>query len=136
VTLPTLNKSIRVMKCTVHYVVHLQCTFSLSLSLSLSRTYESKGFWLFSVGTGTKEDESSTWRVPKHANYLTSPCYGPFSFGARFETYEPFTPLILPFFGEARGKPRILNHRIWGHDCLSNSTFEQQAKIIFRINVI
>ena len=25
------------MKCTVHYIVHLQCTFSLSLSLSLIR---------------------------------------------------------------------------------------------------
>jgi len=34
--LPTLNKV--TIKCTVHYIVHLQCTFSLS------RTYESKGF--------------------------------------------------------------------------------------------
>jgi hypothetical protein len=33
----------------------LQCT--------LSRMYESKGFWRFSMGTGTKEDESSTGRV-------------------------------------------------------------------------
>jgi hypothetical protein len=30
-TLPTLNKII--IKCTVHYIVHLQCTFSLSLVL-------------------------------------------------------------------------------------------------------
>jgi hypothetical protein len=30
------------------------------LSLCLSYTYESEGFWHFSVGTGTKEDESST----------------------------------------------------------------------------
>jgi len=36
-TLPTLNKV--VIMCNVHYIVHLQCTFSLS------RTYESKGFW-------------------------------------------------------------------------------------------
>jgi hypothetical protein len=28
-TLPTLNKVI--IKCNVHYIVHLQCTFSLSL---------------------------------------------------------------------------------------------------------
>jgi hypothetical protein len=28
-TLPTLNKVI--IKCTVHYIVHLRCTFSLSL---------------------------------------------------------------------------------------------------------
>jgi hypothetical protein len=29
----------------------------------LSFTYESEGLWRFSVGTGTKEDESSTGRV-------------------------------------------------------------------------
>jgi len=34
--LSTLKKVI--IKCTVHYIVHLQRTFSLS------RTYESKGF--------------------------------------------------------------------------------------------
>ena len=28
-TLPTLNKVI--IKCTVHYIVHLQCSFCLSL---------------------------------------------------------------------------------------------------------
>jgi hypothetical protein len=33
------------------------------LPLFLSRTFESKEFWRFSVGTGAKEDESSTWRV-------------------------------------------------------------------------
>jgi hypothetical protein len=46
-TLPTLNKV--VIKCTAHYIVHLQCTLSFSLSLSLSHTYESKGFWRFSL---------------------------------------------------------------------------------------
>jgi hypothetical protein len=40
--------------CTVHYTVHLEST------LSLSFTYKSKEF---NVGTGTKEDESSTGRV-------------------------------------------------------------------------
>jgi hypothetical protein len=45
------------MKCTVHYIVHLQCTFSLSY------TYECKEFLRFSVGTETKKDESSTGRV-------------------------------------------------------------------------
>jgi hypothetical protein len=49
-TLPTLDNN-----------CNLLCT--LSLSLSLSRTYESKVFWHFNVGTGTKEDESSTGRV-------------------------------------------------------------------------
>jgi len=44
-TLSTLNKVI--IKCTVHYIVHLQCTLSRSLSPSL--TYESKGFWHFSL---------------------------------------------------------------------------------------
>jgi hypothetical protein len=28
-----------------------------------------------------------------------SPCYGPFSLGARFETYEPFIFLIFQIFG-------------------------------------
>jgi hypothetical protein len=51
-TLPTLNKVI--IKCTVHYTVHLLCTFSLS--------YVWKGFWHFSVDKETK-DMSSTGRV-------------------------------------------------------------------------
>jgi hypothetical protein len=41
-----------------------------------------------------------------------SPCYGPFSLGARFENYEPFVSLIN-FFSN-RGKPWILNQWIWG----------------------
>jgi hypothetical protein len=51
------------MKYTVQYFVHLHRTFSLPLSLCFSRTYESKGFWRFNMGTGTKEGESSTGRV-------------------------------------------------------------------------
>jgi hypothetical protein len=54
-TLPTLNEVI--INCTVHSVVHLQCTFSLS------HMYESKGFRHFSLGMGIKEDESNTGRV-------------------------------------------------------------------------
>jgi hypothetical protein len=30
--------------------------------------------------------------------YWISPCYGPFSLGGRFETYEPFIYLIFIFF--------------------------------------
>jgi hypothetical protein len=53
-TLPTLNKVM--MKCTVHYIVHLQCTVHYIYIYSvlyttftftvyfLSRTHESKGF--------------------------------------------------------------------------------------------
>jgi len=44
-TLQTLNKVI--INCTVHYIVHLQCTFSLS------HTYESKEFWRFSLILGS-----------------------------------------------------------------------------------
>jgi len=36
-----------------------------------------------------------------------SPCYGPFSLGARFETYGPFISLIFQFFFSGRSKPRI-----------------------------
>jgi hypothetical protein len=35
-----------------------------------------------------------------------SPCYSPFSFGARFVTYEPFITLIFNFCS-GRGKSRI-----------------------------
>jgi hypothetical protein len=31
--------------------------------LAVSRRYESKGFWRYSVGTGKNEDKSSTGRV-------------------------------------------------------------------------
>jgi hypothetical protein len=41
---------------------------------------------------------------------------GPFSLCARFETYEKFISLIFKFFS-GRGKPRILNQRLRGHDC-------------------
>jgi hypothetical protein len=73
--------------CTVHYIVHLQCTFSLSC------TYKSKGFCRFSMGMGTKEDESSTgsiWAAGFHC--FTGACY---------ENYEPFISLISPFFFQA-----------------------------------
>jgi hypothetical protein len=35
-----------------------------------------------------------------------SQCYGPFSLGARLETYEPFTSLIFSLFS-VRIKPQI-----------------------------
>jgi hypothetical protein len=38
------------------------------------------------------EDEESTGRV------WATGCYGPFSLGARFETYEAFVSLIFQFF--------------------------------------
>jgi hypothetical protein len=43
---------------------------------------------------------------------------GPFSLGARFDTYEPFIYLIFQFFS-GHGKPRILNQWTRGHDCTS-----------------
>jgi hypothetical protein len=48
-----------------------------------------------SGGKGTKEDESSTGRV---WFCCISTCFGPFSLGARFETYEPFISLIFQIF--------------------------------------
>jgi hypothetical protein len=47
------------------------------------------------------------------------PCYGPFSLGGRFETYEAFISLIFQFF-MGRGEPRILNQWIRGHTCIYN----------------
>jgi hypothetical protein len=53
-----------------------------------------------SVSTGAKY-----W---KRLGCWISQCYGPFSFGGRFKTYEPFIYLILQFF-PGRSEPRILN---------------------------
>jgi hypothetical protein len=47
--------------------------------------------------------------------YWISPCYGPFSLGASFETYEQFISLIYNFFS-GRDKPPILNQWIRRHD--------------------
>jgi hypothetical protein len=66
-----------------------------------------------SVSTGAKEDESSTGRVWAVG---ISPCYGLFSLGGRFKTYEPFVSLIFQFCS-GRGEPRILNQQTQGHDC-------------------
>jgi hypothetical protein len=79
----------------------------------LSRTYESKGFWRFSVGTGTKKDELSTGRV--------------WAAGFRHVTVRSRLARVLklvnrfffnfPFFG-GRSTPRILYQWIRGHDCI------------------
>jgi hypothetical protein len=53
------------------------------------------------MGTGEREDESSTGRV-------WAAGFHPFSLGARFDNYELFIYLIFNFFS-GRGKPRILN---------------------------
>jgi hypothetical protein len=55
-----------------------------------------------SVGTGTNEDESSTWRVWAAGFYRVTVL----SLGGRSETYETFISLIFRFFS-GRGKPRI-----------------------------
>jgi hypothetical protein len=49
-----------------------------------------------SVSTGAKEDKY--WA---RLGCWISPCYGLFSLGARFETYEPFISLIFNFFFQA-----------------------------------
>jgi hypothetical protein len=100
-----LNKVI--IKCIVHCIVHLQCTLFLSLSLSL-------------VYMNVRASDISAWvwgqrkmRVKYRAclGCWISPCYGPFSLGTCFETYEKFISLISQFFcgewgcGRGSGKP-------------------------------
>jgi hypothetical protein len=65
-----------------------------------------------SVGIGAREDEPKYW---ERLGCWISPCYGPFSLGARFEAYKLFISLIFKFFS-GRGKPRTLDQRIRGHD--------------------
>jgi hypothetical protein len=48
----------------------------------------------------------------------SSPSDNPFSFGARFGTYEPFISLIFQFSFSGRSKTGILNQWIRGHDCI------------------
>jgi hypothetical protein len=50
----------------------------------------------------------------------------PFSLGERFQTYEPFIALIFHFFS-GRGKPRILDQWIWGHDSTTKATSAQRS---------
>jgi hypothetical protein len=46
---------------------------------------------------------------------LFSLCYGPFSLGGRFESYEAFISVIfLLLFFSGRGEPRVLNQWIRG----------------------
>jgi hypothetical protein len=66
------------------------------------------------VGTGTKEDVSSTGRVwAAGFHHVTARSRLPIV----FETYEPFISLIFHFFSGS-GKQRILNQWIRGHDCV------------------
>jgi hypothetical protein len=71
---------------------------------------------LGTVSTGAKEDESSTgrvWAARFHAVRARSRL-------ARVLTYDPFISLIFQIFFSRRGKPRMLNQRIRGHDCIQN----------------
>jgi hypothetical protein len=93
------------IKCTVHYSV-----LSLSLFLTHSHTYESKGFWCFRMGTGTKEEESSTgWIWAAGFNHvMTRSC---------LEHVLKLISLILQIFAGC-GKPRIPNQWIRRHGCI------------------
>jgi hypothetical protein len=102
--LPTLNQVI--IKCTVHYIVHLQCTFSICCM------YESNWFWRFSVGMGIKEDESSTghvWAAGFHHVMAHS------HLGAFWNLWTVYLFNFPLFLG--RGKLQILNEQIQGHNC-------------------
>jgi hypothetical protein len=62
--------------------------------------------------------EKGRWvKYWKRLGSWISPCYGPFSLGGRFETFEPFICLIFPISFSSRGEPRILNQLIRGHTC-------------------
>jgi hypothetical protein len=66
------------------------------------------------MGTGTKEDESSTghvWAAGFHHFMAHS------RLGHVLKLNEPFVSLIFQFFS-GRSKPQILNQWIWGHDCI------------------
>jgi hypothetical protein len=73
--------------------------------LSLSITYESKGFSRFSVGTGTKEVESTTGRVLAAGFNQVTTC-------SRFaRVFKLMNRLFLKLskFYLGRGKPWVVN---------------------------
>jgi hypothetical protein len=53
------------------------------------------------------EGQRKISQVPGAFGLLISPCYGPFSLGASFESYEPFISLIFQFCFSGSSKPRI-----------------------------
>ena len=63
-----------------------------------------------------------------HLGCWISPCYGPFSLGARFETYEPFISLIFQIVS-GRDKQLRLNPRIRRFACIWKQPY--QIKIAF-----
>jgi hypothetical protein len=67
-----------------------------------------------SMSMGAKEKWVKYWA---HWSSWISPCYSPFSFDARFETYEPCISLIFTFLGGC-SKLRILNQQIEEHVCI------------------
>jgi hypothetical protein len=87
---------------------------------------------LGSVGTGTKEDESSTGRVwAAGFHHVTDP----FSLGARFENYKPFIFLIFPIFFRAAvnrgyGSPPVFSlvYLLFGPRCFMNALSIQVNK--------
>jgi hypothetical protein len=109
-----------IIKCTVHYVVHLQCSFSLSLSLSL-------------VLMKVRDSDVLAWVrwQRKMSNVLGA--FGPLDFTMLrpvlswrefWNLWTVYFLIFLFFFRAAvnRGwlKPRIPNQRIRGQYCIFN----------------
>jgi hypothetical protein len=109
-TLPALNKLI--IMCTVHYIIHLQCTFSYSLSL---------------VHMRVRDCDILAWVRGQRKMSRVLGAFGLLDFtvlwpilGAHFETYEWF-------FFPGCSKPRILNQWIWEHNCIT-FLFQKEIK--------
>jgi hypothetical protein len=84
---------------------HKHCDNAATNSNSENARSRMEASMLGSVGTGDKERRVKYWA---RLGCSISPCYGPFSLGARFENYQQFIPLVFPiFFFSGRGKPRI-----------------------------
>jgi hypothetical protein len=69
-----------------------------------------------SAGMREYEDKGRWVKYWTHLSCWISPCYGPLSLGARFETYEPFVSLFSFFFRAAVNR----GYRISGngeYDC-------------------
>jgi hypothetical protein len=93
------------VQCTVHYIVHLQCT------VSLSHTYESNRFWHSSVGMGTKEDESITGCVSTGGFHHATA-------RSRLAHVSKLMNCLSLSFLSGHSKPQVMNQWIRGHNCI------------------
>ena len=95
---------------------HKHCDNAATNSNSENARSRMEASMLGSVSTGDKGRRVKHWA---RLGCSISPCYGPFSLGALFETSQKLISLIFEIFFSDRGKPRIHTHtHTQTHTCI------------------